>query len=186
MRYRTQTTREKTVTDKTSERKLQAARQQMRQRGPGELPMTQVLCTQQKSHSYSRLSGWRTKYCWVVSLRSCKHEWSLEEGDPIVSGHHTVTKEVAEVIIQENIHQMLPYRPDKALYGIKHVDKAHKTVTDDMLLIENQSVGHQDAVLRRVYLQKVPKVLQELRLFSTFHIATEERQPSHNLISRPS
>lgn len=54
-----------------------------------------------------------------------------------MSGHHTVTKEVAEVIIKENIHQMLPYRPDKALYGIKHVEKAHKTVTDDMLLIEN-------------------------------------------------
>lgn len=68
---------------------------------------------------------------------SSRHKCSLKEAlcDPVVSGHHTGSKAVAEMIIRENFHQMLLYSPDKALYGIKHVEKAHKAVAVDALLI---------------------------------------------------
>lgn len=68
---------------------------------------------------------------------SSRHECFLKEGlcDPVVSGHHTGTKAVAEMIIWENFHQMLPYSSDKVLYGIKRVEKAHKAVAVDTLLI---------------------------------------------------
>ena len=111
---------------------------------------------------------------------SSKHKCSLKEAlcDAVVSGHCTGIKAVAEMIKWESFHQMLPYSPDKELYGIKHVAKAHKAVAVDTSLKAAELLVYQNVALRRVYLQKVPKVIQKMRLFSTFHIGTEEWQPS--------
>lgn len=40
--------------------------------------------------------------------------------DPAVSGPHTGNGVFAEILTGENLHQILPYSPGKALYGIKH------------------------------------------------------------------
>lgn len=68
---------------------------------------------------------------------SSRHKCFLKEGlcGPVVSGHHMGTKAVAEMVTWENFHQTLPYSSDKVLYGIKRVEKAHKAVAVDALLI---------------------------------------------------
>lgn len=70
--------------------------------------------------------GSQLKFLQVHS--SSRHKWSLKEAlcAAVVSRHHAGAKAVAEMVIWEDFHQMLLYIPDKAFYGIKHVEKAHK------------------------------------------------------------
>uniref|UniRef100_A0A8C4ECG2 Protein pelota homolog n=1 Tax=Dicentrarchus labrax TaxID=13489 RepID=A0A8C4ECG2_DICLA len=80
----------------------------------------------------------RPKFMLVHS--SSGHKYSLKEilSDPTVTNRLSDTKAAGEVKALEDFYKMLQHEPDRAFYGLAHVEKAAEALAIDTLLISDK------------------------------------------------
>ncbi|KAJ1126107.1 hypothetical protein NDU88_004516 [Pleurodeles waltl] len=110
---------------------------------------------------------------------SSGHKYSLKEvlSDPAVTSRLADTKAAGEVKALEEFYKMLQHEPDRAFYGIKHVEKANEAMAVDTLMISDSLFRHQDVANRARYVRLVDSVRENagtVRIFSSLHVSGEQ------------
>eukprot|EP00064_Thunnus_orientalis_P007332 superscaffoldBa00000806_g7352 len=119
----------------------------------------------------------RPKFMLVHS--SSGHKYSLKEilSDPTVTSRLSDTKAAGEVKALEDFYKMLQHEPDRAFYGLAHVEKAADALAIDTLLISDKLFRHQDVPTRARYVRLVDSVRDNggnVRIFSSLHVSGEQ------------
>ncbi|XP_029485580.1 protein pelota homolog isoform X1 [Oncorhynchus nerka] len=119
----------------------------------------------------------RPKFMLVHS--SSGHKYSLKEilCDPAVTARLSDTKAAGEVKALEDFYKMLQHEPDRAFYGLAHVEKASEALAIDILLISDKLFRHQDVATRSRYVRLVDNVRDNggtVRIFSSLHVSGEQ------------
>ncbi|XP_014014042.1 protein pelota homolog isoform X2 [Salmo salar] len=119
----------------------------------------------------------RPKFMLVHS--SSGHKYSLKEilCDPAVTARLSDTKAAGEVKALEDFYKMLQHEPDRAFYGLAHVEKASEALAIDILLISDNLFRHQDVTTRSRYVRLVDNVRDNggtVRIFSSLHVSGEQ------------
>ncbi|XP_078509009.1 protein pelota homolog [Lissotriton helveticus] len=119
----------------------------------------------------------RSKFMQVHA--SSGHKYSLKEvlSDPAVTSRLADTKAAGEVKALEDFYKMLQHEPDRAFYGIKHVEKANEAMAVDTLMISDSLFRHQDVASRARYVRLVDSVRENagtVRIFSSLHVSGEQ------------
>uniref|UniRef100_A0A0E9XEY5 eRF1 domain-containing protein n=1 Tax=Anguilla anguilla TaxID=7936 RepID=A0A0E9XEY5_ANGAN len=91
---------------------------------------------------------------------SSGHKYSLKEilSDPAVTSRLSDTKAAGEVKALEDFYKMLQHEPDRAFYGLAHVEKANEAMAVDVLLISDELFRHQEVATRSRYVRLVDSV----------------------------
>uniref|UniRef100_A0A3P8VEN3 Protein pelota homolog n=1 Tax=Cynoglossus semilaevis TaxID=244447 RepID=A0A3P8VEN3_CYNSE len=110
---------------------------------------------------------------------SSGHKYSLKEilSDPAVTSRLSDTKAAGEVKALEDFYKMLQHEPDRAFYGVAHVEKAADALAVDTLLISDNTFRHQDIPTRNRYVRLVDSVRDNggtVRIFSSLHVSGEQ------------
>ncbi|XP_076346165.1 pelota mRNA surveillance and ribosome rescue factor isoform X4 [Tachypleus tridentatus] len=108
-------------------------------------------------------------------LRHVNFEKILQ--DPVVQNKLSDTKAAGEVKVLECFYTILQTEPDRAFYGIKHVEKACKAQAIETLLISDNLFRCQDVAQRKCYVNLVDSVKEsggDVKLFSSLHISGEQ------------
>ncbi|KAM4698262.1 protein pelota homolog isoform 1-T1 [Rhinophrynus dorsalis] len=119
----------------------------------------------------------RGKFVQVHS--SSGHKYSLTEvlSDPAVTARLADTKAAAEIKALGDFYKMLQHEPDRAFYGIKHVERANEALAIDTLLITDELFRHQEVAMRSRYVRLVDSVRDNggtVRIFSSLHVSGEQ------------
>lgn len=119
----------------------------------------------------------RSKFLQVHS--SSGHKYSLKEvlSDPSVTARLSDTKAAGEVKTLEDFYKMLQHEPDRAVYGIKQVEKANEALAVDILMVTDELFRHQDMLTRTRYVKLVDSVRDNagtVRIFSSLHVSGEQ------------
>ncbi|XP_068100192.1 protein pelota homolog [Hyperolius riggenbachi] len=119
----------------------------------------------------------RGKFLQVHS--SSGHKYSLTEVlcDPAVTARLADTKAAAEIKALSDFYKMLQHEPDRAFYGIKHVERASEVLAIDTLLVTDELFRHQDVPTRTRYVRLVDSVKENggtVRIFSSLHVSGEQ------------
>ncbi|XP_061613321.1 protein pelota homolog isoform X2 [Phyllopteryx taeniolatus] len=119
----------------------------------------------------------RPKFMMVHS--SSGHKYSLKEilSDPTVTNRLSDTKAAGEVKVLEDFYKMLQHEPDRAFYGLAHVERAAEALAVDTLLVSDKLFRHQDVPTRARYVRLVDKVRDSggnVRIFSSLHVSGEQ------------
>ncbi|XP_064180691.1 protein pelota homolog isoform X2 [Anguilla rostrata] len=119
----------------------------------------------------------RPKFMLVHS--SSGHKYSLKEilSDPAVTSRLSDTKAAGEVKALEDFYKMLQHEPDRAFYGLAHVEKANEAMAIDVLLISDELFRHQEVATRSRYVRLVDSVRDNggtVRIFSSLHVSGEQ------------
>uniref|UniRef100_A0A8C7MFA9 Protein pelota homolog n=1 Tax=Oncorhynchus kisutch TaxID=8019 RepID=A0A8C7MFA9_ONCKI len=107
----------------------------------------------------------RPKFMLVHS--SSGHKYSLKGRD----------NAAGEVKALEDFYKMLQHEPDRAFYGLAHVEKASEALAIDILLISDKLFRHQDVATRSRYVRLVDNVRDNggtVRIFSSLHVSGEQ------------
>uniref|UniRef100_A0A672Q9V1 Protein pelota homolog n=1 Tax=Sinocyclocheilus grahami TaxID=75366 RepID=A0A672Q9V1_SINGR len=119
----------------------------------------------------------RSKFMVVHS--SSGHKYSLKEVlcDPAVTALLSDTKAAGEVKALEDFYKMLQQEPDRAFYGLAHVERASEALAIDILMISDKLFRHQDIATRSRYVRLVDNVKENggnVRIFSSLHVSGEQ------------
>ncbi|XP_012675966.1 protein pelota homolog [Clupea harengus] len=119
----------------------------------------------------------RPKFVTVHS--SSGHKYSLKEilSDPTLTSRLSDTKAAGEVKALEDFYKMLQHEPDRAFYGLGHVEKASEALAIDILLISDQLFRHQEVATRSRYVRLVDSVRDNggnVRVFSSLHVSGDQ------------
>ncbi|KAG7325425.1 hypothetical protein KOW79_011741 [Hemibagrus wyckioides] len=119
----------------------------------------------------------RSKFMLVHA--SSGHKYSLKEvlSDPTVTSRLSDTKAAGEVKALEDFYKMLQHEPDRAFYGLAHVERASEALAVDILLISDTLFRHQDIATRSRYVRLVDNVRDNggtVRVFSSLHVSGEQ------------
>uniref|UniRef100_A0A671YMZ5 Protein pelota homolog n=1 Tax=Sparus aurata TaxID=8175 RepID=A0A671YMZ5_SPAAU len=115
----------------------------------------------------------RPKFMLVHS--SSGHKYSLK-GYYLAFIYHL--QAAGEVKALEDFYKMLQHEPDRAFYGVAHVEKAADALAIDTLLISDKLFRHQDVPTRSRYVRLVDNVRDNggnVRIFSSLHVSGERK-----------
>ncbi|XP_076812620.1 protein pelota homolog [Clavelina lepadiformis] len=119
----------------------------------------------------------KSKFLCVHSSTGFKHSLKEVLMDPAVSARLADTKATAEIKALQDFYRVLQHEPDKACYGIKHVELANESDAIDTLLISDALLRSQDVALRRKLVNFVDSVKDSggtVRVFSSMHVSGEQ------------
>ncbi|XP_058875348.1 protein pelota homolog [Acipenser ruthenus] len=110
---------------------------------------------------------------------SSGHKYSLKEvlSDPAVISRLSDTKAAGEVKALEDFYKLLQHEPDRAVYGVAHVERANEAMAIDVLLISDNLFRHEDIATRSRYVKLVDSVKDNggsVRIFSSLHVSGEQ------------
>ncbi|XP_035690722.1 protein pelota-like [Branchiostoma floridae] len=119
----------------------------------------------------------KSKFLLVHSSSGFKHSLKEVLQDPSVTAKLADTKAAGEVKSLEQFYIMLQHEPDRAYYGIKHVESASESEAIETLLISDRLFRAQDVATRRRYVALVEKVKDlggDVKIFSSLHVSGEQ------------
>ncbi|XP_002741246.3 protein pelota homolog [Saccoglossus kowalevskii] len=119
----------------------------------------------------------KSKFLLVHASSGFKHALKEILSDPAVNARLTETKASSEVKALESFYQMLQTEPDRAFYGIKHVEKANEASAIETLLVSDELFRSQDIAKRQRYVALVESVRDgggEVKIFSSLHVSGEQ------------
>ncbi|XP_071944987.1 protein pelota homolog isoform X2 [Antedon mediterranea] len=119
----------------------------------------------------------RHKFIQVHSSSGHKHALKEVLSDPDLSTRLADTKAAGEVKALEQFYTMLNTEQDRALYGVKHVEKANEASAIETLLISDTLFRSSDITQRKRYVCLVEEVRDgggEVRIFSSQHVSGEQ------------
>ncbi|PFX23372.1 Protein pelota-like [Stylophora pistillata] len=115
---------------------------------------------------------------FVKAHSSSGHKHSLKEvlADPTVTAKLADTKASSEVKALDNFFMMLQTEPDRAYYGVTHVEEANEALAIETLLVTDELFRSTDLPTRKRYVKLVESVKEnggEVRVFSSLHVSGE-------------
>ena len=119
----------------------------------------------------------KSKFLLVHSSSGFKHSLKEVLADPIVQSKLSDTKAAAEVKSLEKFHQLLGTEPDRAYYGLKHVEKANEFQAIETLLISDTLFRSKNLEERKHYVDLVDAVRAndgDVKIFSSLHTTGEQ------------
>lgn len=119
----------------------------------------------------------KSKFILVHSSSGHKHALKEVLSDPAVTARLADTKASGEVKALDDFYQMLQNDPDRAFYGIKHVEHANEQQAIETLLISDELFRSQELGTRKRYVKLVDEVRDyggEVKIFSSLHVSGEQ------------
>lgn len=116
---------------------------------------------------------------FLLAHSSSGHKHSLKEvlADPTVTTKLADTKASSEVKALDNFFMMLQTEPDRAYYGVTHVEEANEALAIETLLVTDELFRSTDLPTRKRYVKLVESVKEnggEVRVFSSLHVSGEQ------------
>ncbi|XKL68493.1 hypothetical protein PGB90_003984 [Kerria lacca] len=121
----------------------------------------------------------RNKFLLVHSSSGFKHSLKEILSSPAVISKMNDTKALSEIKTLETFYNTLMVDPDKALYGVKHVEKANENQAIEILLISDTLFRSTELKERKRYVQLVDSVKENggcVQIFSSMHISGEQKR----------
>lgn len=119
----------------------------------------------------------RSKFVLVHSSSGFKHSLKEVLQDPAISVRLSDTKAAAEVKALEDFYSMLQNDPNRAFYGVRHVELAFQSGAIETLLISDELFRAKDVATRQRYVRLVDGVREGagvVRIFSSLHVSGEQ------------
>jgi len=119
----------------------------------------------------------KSKFLLVHSSSGHKHSLKEVLADPAVTARLADTKAAAEVKVLDTFFTMLQTEPDRAYYGISHVEKANEAMAIETLLVTDELFRSMDLPTRKRYVKLVESVKEnggDVRVFSSLHVSGEQ------------
>ncbi|CAI9718220.1 protein pelota homolog [Octopus vulgaris] len=115
----------------------------------------------------------------VLAHSSSGFKHSLKEvlQDPSMANRLADTKALGEVKALDDFYNMLVNDPDRAVYGIKPVEKASDLLAIETLMVSDELFRSRDIPKRQRYVALVDKVKEngaEVKIFSSLHVSGEQ------------
>lgn len=119
----------------------------------------------------------KSKFILVHSSSGHKHTLKEVLADPAVTARLADTKAAGEVKALDTFFTMLQTEPDRAYYGINHVEKANEAIAVETLLVTDELFRSTDLPTRKRYVKLVESVKEnggDVRVFSSLHVSGEQ------------
>ncbi|XP_077995484.1 protein pelota homolog [Glandiceps talaboti] len=119
----------------------------------------------------------KSKFILVHASSGFKHSLKEILSDPAIAAKLSDTKATGEVRALEDFYKMLQIEPDRAFYGINHVEKANESSAIETLMISDELFRSQDIPKRRRYVALVESVRDgggDAKIFSSLHVSGEQ------------
>lgn len=119
----------------------------------------------------------RSKFVLVHSSSGFKHSLKEVLQDPVIGARLTDTKAAAEVKALDDFYTMLQNDPNRAFYGVRHVELAFQSGAIETLLISDDLFRAKDVATRQRYVRLVDGVREGagvVRIFSSLHVSGEQ------------
>ncbi|XP_065831312.1 protein pelota homolog isoform X2 [Oscarella lobularis] len=119
----------------------------------------------------------KAKFLLVHASSGHKHALKEVLVNPSVMAKLSDTKATAEVKALDAFYAMLQNEPDRAFYGIGHVEAADSHNGIEVLLISDELFRSTDLATRRRYVALVESVKEsggDVRVFSSLHVSGEQ------------
>eukprot|EP00455_Lapot_gusevi_P009511 TRINITY_DN1426_c0_g1_i3.p1 TRINITY_DN1426_c0_g1~~TRINITY_DN1426_c0_g1_i3.p1 ORF type:complete len:395 (+),score=98.42 TRINITY_DN1426_c0_g1_i3:124-1308(+) len=119
----------------------------------------------------------RSKFVLCHSTSGHKHALKDVLADSTVMSKIQDTHAASEVRTLDRFFEMLDENPDRAFYGLQHVQLAHQHNAIDTLLITDALFRCADVRTRRKYVDLVESVREnsgDVKIFSTLHVSGEQ------------
>lgn len=119
----------------------------------------------------------KSKFVLVHASSGFKHSLKEVMQDPSVSARLSDTKAAAEVKSLEDFYTMMQTDPNRAFYGVKHVELAFQSEAIETLLVSDELFRAKDVPTRQRYVRLVDGVRANggvVRIFSSLHVSGEQ------------
>jgi protein pelota len=119
----------------------------------------------------------KPKFLLVHSSSGHKHSLKEVLADPAASVRLSDTKAAGEVKALESFYSMLQHEPNRACYGIKHIEKANEANAIELLMVTDELFRSADVPTRQRYVGLVESVRDgggTVRVFSSLHVSGEQ------------
>jgi protein pelota len=116
---------------------------------------------------------------FVLAHASSGHTLSIQEvlQDPAVMARVADTKASGEVLALKELFEVMKANPDQAVYGIRHVQRAHELKAIKTLLLSDSLFRSSDVEQRKAYVALVESVRAAgclVRIFSSLHASGQQ------------
>lgn len=119
----------------------------------------------------------RSAFVLVHSSSGFKHALKEVLADPAIANKLADTKAASEIKCIDQFYSLLMTDPNKAYYGLKHVQKANEAQAIDTLLISDKLFRCNDVAQRKMYVELVDTVRDfggDVKMFSSLHPSGEQ------------
>jgi len=119
----------------------------------------------------------KSKFILVHSSSGFKHSLQEVLSDPSVASRLSDTKATSEVRALASFYTMLQNEPDRAFYGIDHVEKANEMLAIETLMVTDDLFRSTDIVTRKRFINLVESVRDnngDAKIFSSLHVSGEQ------------
>lgn len=119
----------------------------------------------------------KSKFLLIHASSGFKHSLKEVLADPAVTSRMADTKATIEVRALEAFYTLLQTEPNRAFYGLKHVQKANEAQAIDTLLVSDNLFRSQNVNERKMYVGLVESVRDNggvVRIFSSLHVSGEQ------------
>lgn len=119
----------------------------------------------------------RSAFVLVHSSSGFKHALKEVLADPAIANKLADTKAASEIKCIDQFYSLLMSDPNKAYYGLKHVQKANEAQAIDTLLISDKLFRCNDVAQRKMYVELVDTVRDfggDVKMFSSLHPSGEQ------------
>lgn len=120
----------------------------------------------------------KAKFILAHSSSGFKHSLKEVLTDPHIQGKLVETKAASEVRALDAFYTMLQNEPNRAFYGIKHVEKANELQAIEILLISDNLFRCKNINERKRYVALVDDVKEaggDVKVFSSLHVSGERK-----------
>ncbi len=118
----------------------------------------------------------KSRFVLVHASSGFKHSLSEVLQDSAVSARLADTKAQSEVRALEDFYSMLQNDPNRAFYGVKHVENANEAQAIETLMVSDELFRAQDIAVRKRYVNLVDSVRDnggDVKIFSSLHVSGE-------------
>jgi len=119
----------------------------------------------------------KSKFILVHSSSGFKHSLQEVLSDPAVSSRLSDTKATSEVRALQTFYTMLQNEPDRAFYGVDHVERANEMLAIETLMVTDDLFRSTDLVTRKRFVNLVESVRDnngDVKIFSSLHVSGEQ------------
>lgn len=119
----------------------------------------------------------RSAFVLVHASSGFKHALKEVLADPAIANKLADTKAASEIKCIDQFYSLLMTDPNKAYYGLKHVQKANEAQAIDTLLISDKLFRCNDVAQRKMYVELVDTVRDfggDVKMFSSLHPSGEQ------------
>jgi len=119
----------------------------------------------------------KSKFLLVHASSGFKHSLQEVLSDPAISSRLSDTKATSEVRALESFYTMLQNEPERAFYGIDHVERANEMLAIETLLVTDNLFRSTNLTERKRFVNLVESVRDnngDAKIFSSLHVSGEQ------------